>query len=99
VVRQVAYLSDLGRLLRLGAERGSEETARDAGDEGPPLLDHLIRLDQHRLRDRQPKRLGGLEIDDELELGRLLDWQVGGLGALQDLIYVGGGAHLEIRRI
>jgi hypothetical protein len=30
------------------------------------------------------KRLGGLQIDDQFEFGRLLDWQIAGLGALQD---------------
>jgi hypothetical protein len=37
------------------------------------------------LRDGQAERLGGLEIDDELECGRLLDREVGGLLALEDL--------------
>ena len=32
----------------------------------------------------EAERLGGLEIDDQLELGRLLDRQVGGLLALED---------------
>jgi len=35
------------------------------------------------LGDRQPERLGGLEIDDQLELGGLLDGVIGGLGALR----------------
>ncbi len=33
---------------------------------------------------RQAERLGGLEIDDQLECRRLLDRQIGGLGALED---------------
>src|SRR5262249_30764500 len=36
-------------------------------------LDHLIRPRQQRGRDRQPHRLGGLEVDDQLELRGLLD--------------------------
>jgi hypothetical protein len=32
--------------------------------------------------DVEAERLGGLEIDDEFELGRLIDRQVGRLGAL-----------------
>ena len=55
----------------------------------PRLLDHLVGPPQHRLRDRQPQRLGGLEIDDQLELGGLLDGQVAGLGALEDFVHVG----------
>jgi len=34
--------------------------------------------------DRQPERLGGLEIDDQLERRWLLDRQIGGLGALEN---------------
>jgi hypothetical protein len=37
------------------------------------------------MRDGQAERLGGLEIDDQLECRRLLDRQIGGLGALEDL--------------
>src|SRR5262249_57737378 len=47
---------------------------------------------QERRRDGQPERLGGLEVDDQLERGRLLDWQIGGLGALEDFVDIDGGA-------
>ena len=46
------------------------------------LLNHLIRPLQHLGRDRQADLLRGFEIDDELELDRLLDGKVGGLGEL-----------------
>src|SRR5215470_2107677 len=39
-----------------------------------PSLDELVRSPQHRRRDGQAERLHGLEIDDQLEFGRLLDW-------------------------
>src|SRR5262245_65808378 len=45
------------------------------------LLDYLICPQQHRLRDRQAEGFGGLEIDQEFELGRLRDRQVGRLRA------------------
>ena len=45
------------------------------------LLNHLIRPRQHIRRNRQADLLGGLEIDEELKLRRLLDGNVGGLGA------------------
>jgi len=32
----------------------------------------------HRLRHRQPENPGGPQIDDQLQLGRLFDWEVGG---------------------
>src|SRR4029077_3808675 len=33
-----------------------------------------------------PKRLGGLEIYHQLQLGRQLHWQIGRLGAFQNLV-------------
>jgi hypothetical protein len=45
------------------------------------LLDHLIRPRQHVGRNRQADLLGRFQIDDELELCRLLHRQVGGLGS------------------
>jgi hypothetical protein len=56
------------------------------------LLDHLIRPLQERRRDRQTKSLGGFEVDDQLELGRLFDGEVAWLGALEDPIHVGPGS-------
>jgi len=41
-------------------------------------------------------RLRGFEIDDQLVLGGLLNRQVRGLGALEDLVDVGGGTAIEI---
>ena len=41
------------------------------------LLDHLVGAAKQRKRDRQPKRLGGLLIDYQLNFCRLLDRQIG----------------------
>src|SRR6267142_5391789 len=62
-------------------------------------LDHLIRPPQQRRRDCQPERLGGLEVDHQLELRGLLDGQVAGLGTLENLAYVGRGAPPHIRNL
>src|SRR6266404_5040112 len=61
---------------------------------GPPFswIDHLIRPLQERRRDGQAKRLGGLEVDDQLEPRRPLDGQVAGLRTLENLVHVGSGA-------
>src|SRR6266705_5579251 len=40
------------------------------------LLNHLIRPQEQRLRNGEPERPGGLEFDDQLDLGRLLDRKV-----------------------
>src|SRR5947208_2060817 len=50
-----------------------------------PSLDHLVGALQQRLRHGEAKRLGGLQVDDQLELDRLLHRQVGGLGPFEDL--------------
>src|SRR5262249_55758665 len=42
------------------------------------LFDHLVGAGEQRWRDGQAERLGGDQIDDEIELGRLLDRQVAG---------------------
>ena len=56
------------------------------------LLNHLIRPRQYRLRDRQAERLGGLEIDHQLEFRGLLHRQVGRLGALDYPVHIRCGA-------
>jgi hypothetical protein len=43
------------------------------------LLDHLIRPSEQRRWDRQAEGFGGLEVDHQLELGGLLDGEIGGL--------------------
>jgi hypothetical protein len=54
----------------------------------PALSNHLIRPRQHVRRDRQADLLGGFQIDDQLELRRLLDGNVSRLGAMQNPIHV-----------
>jgi hypothetical protein len=51
----------------------------------PRLLDDLIRPQQQRRRDREAEGLGGLEVDDEFEFGRLLDWRSTGFVPLRVL--------------
>src|SRR5262249_49489539 len=49
-----------------------------------PLFDRLVGSKQKVRRNRQAERLGGFEVDHELELGRLHDRQVGGLLAFEN---------------
>src|SRR5262245_5028849 len=62
-------------------------------------LDQLISLCDELRRHFEPERLGGLEVDHQLELRGLLDGQVGGLGALQDLVHIGGSAPKHISKV
>jgi len=49
------------------------------GRVGRAILDDLVCPPQHRRRNCEAERLGCLQIDDQLELGRLLDGEIGGL--------------------
>jgi hypothetical protein len=60
--------------------------------------DDSIRSGQHVWRNREADLLGGFEIDNELELRRLLDRQVGWLSAFQNFVYEYGGTFIEILR-
>src|SRR5262249_31130429 len=52
-------------------------------------LNHPIRPEQYRLRDLQPECLRSPLVDDQLELRRLLNGQLGRLHPFQDLVDVG----------
>src|SRR6516164_6458562 len=59
-------------------------------------FDHLVGAGEQRGRYIDAKRPGGLQIDDELELGRRLYWQVARLLTPEDTVDVAGRAPVEI---
>ena len=63
-----------------------------------PSLNHLVRAQQQRLRDRQAERLGGFDVHRHIEFRRTLDGQIGRLDAFEDLVDVGCGAPLSALR-
>src|SRR5690348_12138169 len=56
------------------------------------LLNNLVRAQQQGLRNREAQCLRSVQVDDKVELGRLLDWKVGGPCPLEDLVYVARSA-------
>jgi hypothetical protein len=58
----------------------------------------MICPQQQRWWDRRPERLGGLEVDDEREIVRLLDGQAARLAALEDSIDISRRSATEVSR-
>jgi hypothetical protein len=53
-------------------------------------LNHLVGAAKQRRWDFEAKGPRRLEIDDQFEMGRLLDWEVGWPGTLQDFVNIHG---------
>jgi hypothetical protein len=65
--------------------------ADDAPDRSPinPALrvasfDHLVGASEQRKRHSKAEALGGFQIDDQLDLGGLLNWKIGWLFTLEN---------------
>src|SRR5260370_730121 len=63
------------------------------------LFNHLIGDGENAPRDVKPERLCGLEVDDELELSRLLDRDIGRLRPTQNLVDHLGGTPEQVRKV
>src|SRR5262249_30387976 len=62
-------------------------------------FDHRVGKGEQFVRYRKPERLGGYEINDQIELSRLLDWKLGGVCSAQDLVDEVGGAPPHARPV
>src|SRR5260221_14795163 len=63
------------------------------------LFDHVVGADKQCRWQVASERLGSFEIDDELQFGRKLDWEVGDGGALQYLVNISRGATEAVVKI
>ena len=61
-------------------------------------FDHLIGAPEQRQRHGEAKSLRGLEVDDQLDLRGLLDWQIGWLFALENAAGVDAGLTERLRK-
>src|SRR5262249_9745545 len=67
----------------------------------PPFtsFDHLVGAGEQRRRHLEAERLGGRQIDNEIEFGWLLDWDIGCLRSAKNLIDKVGGAPEQIGEV
>src|SRR5262249_60243478 len=59
-------------------------------------FDHLVGERDQLVRNSETQRSRGLEINHELEFGRLLHWKISRLGAPEDFVHVAGSAPIEV---
>jgi hypothetical protein len=78
---QMRYSTNGCTLALTARLRKTERQART----GMRSFDDLVGAGEDRGRDRQPEGLGGVEIDNQLEGGRLLDGRSAGLAPAEDL--------------
>ena len=72
---QVLPLLSLAALRRNDPDQISNVARKTCGG-GNDLLNHVVSDGEHSRRNDEAKSLGGVEIDNQLELGELHDWQI-----------------------
>ncbi len=68
-----------GLPLKADIAQYGQHVSKVPNPEVPTALDDLVGVAHLRKRHRQSQRSGGLEIDEQLNSGRLVNWQVNGL--------------------
>src|SRR5215472_10445442 len=77
----------------------SANSGREQSQQGNPLIDHLVGACGAAGRHFEPEYFGSLEVDNKLELGGLIDRQIGGLLALENPGDIEPSAAIAIRDI
>src|SRR5215467_4366510 len=84
-------------VLKAVPKRRSPQGVSEAqAERGSSSLNSLIRLEQQRLRDGEPQRLGSPQIEDQLELRGLLDGKITRVRAPENLVHVAGSPPVYI---
>ena len=74
--------------IRIGMDSPANPKVRELASS----LDHLVGAQQERLWDFEAEGFCSGQIDDEIEFGRLLDWDVARLRPAQNLVSNVAGA-------
>ena len=63
------------------------------------LLDHLVGELQQRLRHGEAERLGGSQVNDQIEFGRQLNGQITGFRSFESAIYIEGRTSKQVEDV
>src|SRR5262249_37903593 len=63
------------------------------------LFDNLVGAGEHNRRNLKAEGLGSLGVDHQLKFGRLLNWKIGRLRALENLVDIVSGAPKQVSNI
>jgi hypothetical protein len=83
----------------LCVNNGCERAQQSSYAEAPHSLDDLIGACEEGSWDAEPKNLGSLKVYDEVEFGRLSDWEVRRLAAFQNLMDIVGRLAPDFGRV
>jgi hypothetical protein len=84
---------------RIGYRPSRAMTGCEQVQQKASLLDQLVGAQEKRFGDCQAEGLGGGQINDEVEFGRLLDRYVAWVGTAQNLVDIIGGAPVQVREV